>query len=291
MANSIHIQAPAKLNLGLLIAGKRTDGFHDLLSVFHAVDWCDTVSAEIGPEGISLECSDPELPCGPGNLVWDAASLFVETFGIKEGVHLSLEKTIPYGAGLGGGSSDAAATLHALQRLFGVSASDDTWLGLCAQLGSDVPFFHASGTARVEGRGEIVTQISNSDDVVFLVAVPPVHVLTPWAYKQITPPYPNIRQYRERINRLESGGISLKNFCLEIENTFQPVVEEAHSAVRELREAMASHGALCSYMSGSGSSVFGVFENSDAAERILPLLPCNTAARVVHSYNSTAVTG
>ena len=281
-------EAPAKVNLGLLIERRRDDSFHDLVSVFHAVSWCDTISIRPTSFGVALTCSDESLPTGEGNLVYKAAALFLDHFGVRDGVRVHLAKSIPYGAGLGGGSSDAAATLRAMAQAFEVHAPDEVWLDLCARLGSDVPFFHRGGTALVEGRGEIITPIRTDEDLALVVAVPPVHVATPWAYRQLSPPFADTLGYRDRIADLQTARTSLTAFCDSLDNTFQPVVERAHPAIAELREALDAAGALSSLMSGSGSAVFGVFDSCASAQAALATLPSGTNARAMRSHRTDA---
>ena len=185
MSVPLVIDAPAKINLGLAILGRRADGYHDLLSVFEAISWSDRLTLSRAPEGITLACPGSDLPSGPENLVWRAADLVRRRFGISRGVRIVLDKRIPAGAGLGGGSSDAAATVRGLDRLWEIGASEDELAEVCAVLGSDVPFFlraalGGNGTAIVEGRGEIVTPLPAQETLHMVVAAPPVHVSTPW---------------------------------------------------------------------------------------------------------------
>jgi len=277
----LHLEAPAKLNLGLLILGRRPDGYHDLVSVFQTISWTDAIALAPADEEIHLTCSDPALPTGPENLVMRAAAIVRRTFGITCGVTIHLEKRIPTGAGLGGGSSDAAATMRGLALLWEIEAEEETWLGLCARIGSDVPFFWRGGTAIVEGRGERVTPLAEQERLTFVVAVPPVHVSTLWAYGQLSPPFSDASEYRTRVEALRRSDLSLSEFCRKLESTFQPVVERHYPQVRETRERLLALGATSALMSGSGSAVFGVFEDeqkaNEATERLAQGTPTVTA--------------
>ena len=287
MSDKIHTAAPAKVNLGLAVLGRRPDGYHDLLSVFQAVSWSDEITLTPSGHGITLTCSAPELPVGPENLVWRAAELVRSHFRIQQRVAIHLEKRIPHGAGLGGGSSDAAATMRGLADLWGIGADVDEWLGLCAQIGSDVPFFWRGGTAVVEGRGERVTPLPPQEDVPMVVAVPPVQVSTSWAYGQLRPPFPDSSAYRERVRLLAEGAISLRAFCVSLSNDFEPVIERALPAIRDVRTRLADAGAVAAVMSGSGAAVVGVFAEQDDARRALQALHGDIVARQVSCVPST----
>lgn len=281
MPDSLRLDAPAKLNLGLIILARRPDGYHDLLSVFQAISWTDTIALAPSSDGaIHLTCTDPDLPSGPENLVWRAAELVRRAFDVSCGVTIHLEKRIPSGAGLGGGSSDAATTMRGLAHLWGIEASEATWLDLCAQIGSDVPFFWHSGTAIVEGRGERVTPLPTQEPLTFVVAVPPVHVSSAWAYRQLAPPFPDASEYRARVKALRRGDMPLSEFCRKLDNTFQPIVEQHYPEVRETRERLLALGATTALMSGSGSAVFGVFSDAGDARQAVDRLRDATIVRL-----------
>ncbi|GAI27125.1 unnamed protein product, partial [marine sediment metagenome] len=164
--------APAKINLVLEVLGKRDDGYHEIRSLVQTISLYDVLSFELA-EGISLDCTEPSLQ-SPDNLAIQAARLLREVSGSEKGVKIGLEKRIPWGAGLGGGSSDAAAVLLALNKLWGLDLTTSGLVGLGAKLGSDVPFFIYKGTALVEGRGERVTPLSASLPGWFVLLLPPL---------------------------------------------------------------------------------------------------------------------
>lgn len=289
MPSPIHIDAPAKINLGLAIRGRREDGYHDLISVFQAVSWTDRITLRDAGED-SFTCNVPALSSRDGNLVWNAVELTRAHFGIDSPVSIHLEKEIPWGSGLGGGSSDAAATFRGLATLWHLNADRDVWMDLHARIGSDVPFFHYGGAAVVTGRGEFVEPLPPSDahDLRIVVAVPPVTVNTGWAFQRLAAEYaggfPDCAPYERMVDDLRNGTMSMTKFIAGIDgwNTFQTVVEDQHPVVRDVRRALVQAGAPVALLSGSGSAVFGVFESaSDAAERALSSLPDGTTARIV----------
>ena len=178
------LHAPAKINLSLTILGKRPDGFHELESLMVPVSLADTLDIEPGGEGIVFTCSDTSLPCDDSNLVVRAARRFFETAGIASSVRIHLEKAIPHGAGLGGGSSDAATTLAGLNNAFGSPLEPAAIHSLAAEIGSDVPFFLACSAAVCRGRGELVEAVPSPSALPLLLVKPPFGVPTPWAYSR-----------------------------------------------------------------------------------------------------------
>jgi 4-diphosphocytidyl-2-C-methyl-D-erythritol kinase len=183
---TVSIRSHAKLNIALDVLDKRLDGYHDIQSVIQPISLHDvmTISRTSG-HTIFLESSNPALPCDEGNLAYRAAVLFLEASGLDCGIDINIEKHIPMEAGLGGGSSNAAATLVALNRLFGQPLDKDIIPGLCAQLGSDVPLFLIGGTAFASGRGEILDPLPDLP-LHFVVIKPDFGISTAWAYKALS---------------------------------------------------------------------------------------------------------
>jgi len=256
---SVEIKAPAKVNLFLEVCGRRPDGYHDLESIFQAISIYDNlvISAEPG-QGIDLSCSIGELQTS-SNLAYRAAEAFLKTAGVQARIGIRLEKTIPMQAGLGGGSSDAAAVLVALNELAAYPFSGDELRTIAAGIGSDVPFFVDGGTALVEGRGEKVTPIDNAGKLYFVVLYPGFGVSTAQVYK-------NLRlNLTKKVNfaNLLSSALSRGNLG-EAQNYFFNRLEETAFALDErlskIRAVMQSrlNGAqvlLC----GSGASLFSAF--------------------------------
>ena len=257
--------APAKLNLGLHVLRRRPDGFHDLDTVFLPVGWSDRLTAEPA-DTLALTTTDPALPTDGRNLVVRAARALAAWGGVEAGARLSLDKRVPYGAGLGGGSSDAAAALRLLARLWDLSVPDDGLADLALGLGSDVPFFLDGRPARATGRGERLAPLLGAAYAPYrcpfwlVVAVPPVHVGTAEAYGLVTP--------RDGDRPALAAAVvsnDLARWRAELVNDFQAPVEAAHPEVAAVRRALAEGGAGYTSLSGSGSAVFGAFETEAAA--------------------------
>lgn len=252
--------APAKLNLGLHVLRRRADGYHDLASVFVPLPWHDRLTAEVS-DVLTLTCSDARLPVDEGNLVMRAALALQSVTGTPMGATLHLDKHLPYGAGLGSGSSDAAAALRLLADLWQVEVPTETLHTLALELGSDVPFFLDAVPALAEGRGERLTPLMDADGEPYrlpfpvVVAVPPVHVSTAEAYRLVTPR----TEGRPDLAALVASN-DLDRWQAELLNDFEAPVCAAHPELDAMRLALRDAGAAYVSMSGSGSAFFGVFE-------------------------------
>jgi 4-diphosphocytidyl-2-C-methyl-D-erythritol kinase len=259
-----HLLAPAKINLSLRIVGRRPDGYHLLDSLMMPLRLCDeiTIQADDGPAGITLSCSDPALPADATNLAYRAAALLSRECGIQQRLALSLHKRIPAGAGLGGGSSDAAAVLKGLNALLTLGLSEERLRQLGAQLGADVPFFIPCRPARVEGIGEILTTVPALPHRWIVLVVPPFGVATPWAYRQFdTLPADNATDASPAYT---SGQWPDRSALI---NDLERAVIPAHPQIAAIKSALRGCGAEGALMSGSGSSVFGVFAEQNRAEQ------------------------
>ena len=250
--------APAKINLSLRVLGRRADGFHDLESLMCPVSVFDTLDVTRRAEGgLEFVCDDATLPSGDDNLVVRAARLFCGARGIEPQVRIALTKRIPHGAGLGGGSSDAATTLLALDRLFETQLSRDALAALAAELGSDVPFFIYQSAAMIRGRGERVEPVAFPCVLPLLLLKPPFGVPTPWAYSRWKdareiPDVPYATQafpWGELVNDLE-----------------RPVFEKYIFLADVKRWLLAQPEAAGVLMSGSGATVFAVLRSKEDAE-------------------------
>lgn len=255
----LHRRAPAKINLGLHVLRKRTNGFHDIETVFHRIGWADTVAVGRA-DVLSLTCSDPELPTGADNLCMEAAQRLAEAFDVDRGAQMHLDKRVPYGAGLGSGSSDAAATLQVLAELWDLDASFGDLHELAAQIGSDVPFFLLDTPAAcATGRGEQLTPLSVDGtpfrlDHSVLVVVPPVSVSTPEAYRQVTPRDAN----RPDVCKLVASG-DVNRWRDQLRNDFEAPIMQAYAPVAEAQSILQNHGATYVSLSGSGAAVYGLY--------------------------------
>ena len=256
--------APAKINLGLCITDKRTDGYHNILSVFQTVGLCDELSIQdTGKE--RLVCNINTIPVDTGNLVMKAEELFCSRYGIDERLYFALEKNIPTGAGLAGGSSDAAAALRGLRNYYGLDVSDDDLKEMAAELGSDIPFQVKGGTAVVSGRGEIIHEVKWPFDFTYVIIYPGFEVSTQWAYRKLTDYNNNTEPYRAMTQKLIDGTIAVNEFLASLVNDFEPTVFGEYPVLARIKQQLLDTGANGSLLTGSGSSLVGIFtDESDA---------------------------
>lgn len=259
--------APGKLNLTLDILGVRPDSYHELEMVMVSVSLCDTLSLELETgEPWTVVCNVPGIPDGPDNLCWKAAQIYFDAAGTDpKGLRIQVEKRIPAQAGMAGGSSDAAAVLRALNRHFG-RFSDEALRGLGLRVGSDVPYCLFGGVALAKGRGEILTRLpSLPDKLCFLLAKPSFSVSTPALFREIDAVGVSARPDTAAMCRaIASGDCGAIGGCLQ--NAFEPLVAARYPAVETLRQAMLAHGARGARLTGTGSVVFGLFDDSTAAQ-------------------------
>ncbi|MEM1128738.1 MAG: 4-(cytidine 5'-diphospho)-2-C-methyl-D-erythritol kinase [Bacteroidota bacterium] len=258
---NLHRLAPAKINLGLHLLRKRPDGYHDLDTVFARIGWADALTAT-SAETFRFTCSDPALPTGPGNLCVRAAQALAAHAGVPMTGHLHLEKHVPYGAGLGGGSSDAATTLYLLRDLWGVAVADESLHDLATVLGSDVPFFLGPPLARGTGRGTHLTPLA-ADLPFWLVVVVPAHltISTPDAYRHVRP-HDTERPHLPAL--VQQADLTI--WRADLVNDFEAALFPSLPALADLKDALYDLGAGYAALSGSGSALFGVFTTATPAE-------------------------
>jgi 4-diphosphocytidyl-2-C-methyl-D-erythritol kinase len=272
--------APAKLNLFLEVRGKRPDGYHELETLMVAVDLHDALRVAEGPSGrIDFRCDDPSLPTGPDNLVVRAAERLRSASGTDRGATIELRKAIPAGAGLGGGSSDAAATLAALDLLWDLRTPPDRLDALAGEIGSDVAFFLHAPAAVCRGRGELVEPIPAAGPLHFVLVCPPFGVATAEVYRRVQVP-----------ERPRPIGPVLEAFRLgdptalgpSLFNRLEPAAVALAPALGRVGEALATlgPGLLGSGLSGSGSAWFGLCRDPDAARSAAETLRTLTQGRV-----------
>jgi 4-diphosphocytidyl-2-C-methyl-D-erythritol kinase len=261
--------APAKINLSLEVLGQRPDGYHDIVSVFQTLELADTLEIEAAG-GLSLSCSDPAL-AGEGNLALRAARILQQTAGVAFGARLHLTKRIPVAAGLGGGSSDAAAVLLGLVELWGLPLPPDDLTTLAASLGADVPYFLQGGTALVEGIGDRITPLPDLPPLWVALVVPPLALerKTATLYRRLTPAYYTdgavTRALAERLRTRDTSRPDQR--C----NVFESVLSEPE--VVRARQAMLKAGAPWVALSGSGPSLFCLFEDQASARQVAAAIP------------------
>jgi 4-diphosphocytidyl-2-C-methyl-D-erythritol kinase len=258
--------APAKVNLFLRVFDRRLDGYHELETLFQAIDLADEVRVERGGGSVELEVRGADLGPVEDNLAHRAAARLLGETRISEGVRITLTKRIPAGAGLGGGSSDAAAALRCVALLFEISSEDTLMRRIAAELGSDVPFFLCgSPLAAGRGRGEVLEPFEHLPEAHLVLVMPPVHVSTAWAYHALDDAR---RKHRESGGRrLRGQPRSWEDVAGDAHNDFQDVVAEQHPEVARSLAALEGAGAGLAVMSGSGAASIGLFPDRAATER------------------------
>ena len=266
----------AKLNLTLDVLGKRPDGYHDLQSVMQTISVRDDIEIDVGTgEAWRLLCDKEGIPTDETNLAWKAARVFFDAVKKDpEGLEIRITKRIPSGAGMGGGSADAAAVLRALNRHYDHPFSVGALAELGAQVGSDVPFCVICGTAMVEGRGEKLRKLPDMPDCVFVVCKPEFSISTPELYRKIDEreiaKRPDNRAMESAILAGDLGKVA-ENLC----NVFDPVVTEEHLELNYIKSIFNSYGAVGYQMTGSGSAVFAIVPDFEFAAVICNMLQGN----------------
>jgi 4-diphosphocytidyl-2-C-methyl-D-erythritol kinase len=258
----------AKINLHLEILGKRPDGYHQISTVLQTVSLCDVITFENALSGIELNMNGLPLPQGEKNLIIRAANGLSREFGNERGAKIGLQKRIPVGGGLGGGSSNAAVTLIGLSRLWKIDIPLDRLELVAASLGSDVPFFLKGGTALGSGRGEIIQPI---DDISFefaIITTPRLHISSASAYAGLNAP--NLTNTAS--NRILKVSRAADLLSGKLKNDFEKTVFAKYPEVERAKMKLTELGATHSLMSGSGASVFGIFDNEETRRTALKAL-------------------
>jgi 4-diphosphocytidyl-2-C-methyl-D-erythritol kinase len=259
------LPAHAKINLGLRVLGKRPDGFHQILTVFQEVAFHDTLYFRHADAAFAFTANHPDVPGDDANLIVRAVRLIEQATDCPMRVVIHLDKQIPLGAGLGGGSSNAAAALRGLNQLFDLRLSQADLATLGAQLGSDVAFFVYGGTALASGRGEQVQPLADLDPTWVLLVNPGLHVSSAWAYKNLNLKLTNFQGLNSVCPKFEEGQIAGIRRVLAGNALEEPVMRQ-YPVIREIKATIQACGAEWTLMSGSGSTVFGLFTRKDAAE-------------------------
>ena len=263
----MRLQAFAKINIGLDVLGKREDGYHEVRMIMQTIRMYDQLDMRKSVEpGIHLTTNKKYIPVDENNLVWRAAKLMMDTCGIIEGVSIHLHKVIPVAAGMAGGSSDAAATLVGMNRLFHCGLSKEKLMELGVQIGADVPYCVLRGTALAEGIGEKLTVLPPMPDCWILIGKPGISVSTKYVYTTLDlntdTVHPDIDGMKKA---LEDG--NLYGITERMGNVLQDVTIPAYPEVERIKEQMKTLGAVNAMMSGSGPTVFGIFDNEEKAQK------------------------
>lgn len=266
----ITVEAPAKINLYLDVFPGRGDGYHNIKSIMHTVSLADVVTVDTEARDITVTCTDSNIPTDSGNLAYRAAKAFLSAVGINSGAKIHIEKKIPVAGGLAGGSTDAAAVLKALNDAFNAPMSIDSLCKISAAIGADVPFCIKQGCALCTGIGDVMTPLPTLPKTVCLIANGGEGVSTPAAYRRLDEMYgeeltDNRGNIDAVISSLKSG--DLNSLCHEAFNIFESAVLSCHSTAGRLKDVMSKSGAVLAMMSGSGPSVFGLFENRTDADK------------------------
>ena len=261
LMNEITMMALAKINIGLDVTGRRDDGYHLVRMIMQTIGLHDIVTVSKSREtGIGMTTNDPELPVNEDNLCVKAAQLLAEEFHITEGIGIHLEKNIPVAAGMAGGSTDAAAVLQGVNRIFQLGLSTEQLMQRAVHIGADVPYCLMGGTALAEGIGEELTPLPKMMNCHVLIAKPPIGVSTKYVYEHLdaleNPPHPDIDAMIEDIRQQDLHGLAG-----HMGNILEGVTVEKYPVIEQIKKEMTEHGAVIAMMSGSGPTVFGFFEN------------------------------
>lgn len=259
-------KAYAKINIGLDVTGKREDGYHLIKTVMQQVDLYDIVTLEKS-EGISFETNSGDIPCDDTNLAYKAARIMMEKYGVA-GVHINLDKRIPVAAGMAGGSTDGAAVLKGINELYNLGLTIEELCSVGVKLGADIPFCIKGGCALCEGIGEIMTDVDNKANMFVLITKPNLFVSTPHVYKGLGLPVgPSLGEGHPDVDSVISAlnkGDTLSVATL-MGNYLEKVTAVEHDIINELKKDIMEAGALGSNMSGSGPTVFGIFDDRNRA--------------------------
>lgn len=278
----ITLKALAKINLGLDVTGKREDGYHELRTIMQTIHLHDRLQIRRTREpGIKIHTNLSFLPVNESNLVYQAAVLLMSEFKITEGVEVNLSKRIPVSAGMAGGSTDGAAMLYGMNRLFGLGLSRMELMERGLKLGADVPYCLMRGTALAEGIGEELTQLPPMVKCPVLIAKPAVSVSTKFVYQNLKLdeglPHPDIDSLVRAIQKRDFDGV-----CAHMGNVLEAVTIPNYPVIEQIKEKMLSSGAAAAMMSGSGPTVFGLFRDEKSAMQALDEMRSSKLARQVY---------
>jgi 4-diphosphocytidyl-2-C-methyl-D-erythritol kinase len=266
--NELVLHTPAKINLCLSVLGKRPDGYHEVEMVMQAVGLYDEITVRLTESGITVNCDNSTIPAGEGNIAYRAAREMLDLSGRPSGITIEIKKNIPVAAGLGGGSSDAAAVLVACNRLLEAGLGRGRLADIGTRLGMDVPFFLYGPTALAKGRGELLTSLPSPPKFWVLLANPGFETSTTWVYKNLN------FGLTKKGDCTNIAGLKVSQIARSLHNDLETVTAAAHPVIGEMERSLLDSGALGVCMSGSGPTVFGIF-TAEAA--------CSAAAQALHT--------
>ena len=285
----MRLRAFAKINLGLDILRKREDGYHEVRMIMQTIQMYDVLEMKkVKKPGISLSVNYPYIPSDERNLVYKAAKLLMDEFQVKEGVDIRLEKFIPVAAGMAGGSSDAAAAMVGINHLFKLGLSEKDLMDRAVNIGADVPYCIMRGTALAEGIGEKLTRIAQVPDCYVLIGKPGIGVSTKTAYESLQ--LDKIQSHPDidgMIRDIENG--NLLAMTDKMGNVFESGIIGKYPVIGEIKDLMEANGALKAMMSGSGPTVFGIFDDREKMEAAAAVLRQSNLAKTVFATEVTKV--
>jgi len=261
--NSVDLKAHAKVNIGLQVNDRREDGYHNIHTVFQELELHDIVSLRKQHTGWKITINDPKIPTDKSNTGVQAYLAIKQQFPQIGGVSISLNKKIPSGAGLGGGSSNAAAVLKGLRELYNLPLIDNDLMHIAATIGADVPFFLSGGTQIGDGIGELLTPINKPIDGYYLLIIPEIFISTAWAYKALKKDLKNEIDRPNFAHFLEKNNLSKVIF----DNDFERIVIPTYPKIGDIKDGLLKTGAKYASLSGSGSTVFGIYDDEAKARK------------------------
>lgn len=260
----ISLKAHAKINLSLDVLNKRDDGYHNLRMIMQTIQLHDTIFIEKIPSGVEIDCVASYVPNNSTNIACKAAEAMISKFNLDAGVRIKIDKKVPVAAGLAGGSADAAAVIKGVNSLFNLSIQQNELMDIASTIGADVPYCIMGGTALAEGIGEELTSLSLLKDIPILIVKPKIGVSTAWVYKNL--------DFDKIISRPDTEALisaiqnkDIKFIAQNMRNVLESVTVIKHPIIEKIKKILLEEGAIGSMMSGSGPSVFGIFEDKDKA--------------------------
>ncbi|MBE5922322.1 MAG: 4-(cytidine 5'-diphospho)-2-C-methyl-D-erythritol kinase [Lachnospiraceae bacterium] len=281
----IKLKAYGKINLGLDVVRRREDGYHEVRMVMQTVGIYDSIYlTKKDTPGITLKCNLSFLPVDEGNLAYRAAKMLMDEFDVKEGVEISLRKYLPVAAGMAGGSTDCAAVLFGVNRIFHLGLTKRQLMERGVKLGADVPYCLMRGTALAEGIGEKLTRLPDVPQCPVLIAKPPISVSTKFVYENL---HANELTWHPDIDGMVAAihAGDLTGICSRMENVLETVTEKEYPVISQIKDCMKQSGAYNSIMSGSGPTVFGLFPDEATAEKARQEILKKELARQVYLTN------
>lgn len=276
--NRIQMKALAKVNLGLDVIRRREDGYHEVKMIMQTVRLYDRIILEKTQKGISMETNLSFLPVNEQNIAYRAAKMLMDEFHIQSGLHIKIDKHIPVAAGMAGGSTDGAAVLYGVNKIFELGLTKRQLMERGVKLGADVPYCIMRGTVLSEGIGEILTPVPSLPDCHILIAKPPVSVSTKHVYENLKldkiEKHPDIDGMVEALRIEDLHGVTQR-----MENVLETVTIPEHPEIQQIKELMIKEGALNALMSGSGPTVFGIFDDREKGMRARDLLRKSSLVR------------